>query len=98
MALSSKLSQIGRDDAELLAIEAFAFLAAEKNRIVPFLKATGLTLSSIQDVLYSTDFLKGVLDFLLNDESLLLVFASHRALDPHNIATARRALEETKTK
>lgn len=87
-----KRSSLNRDDAEALAIDALGFLAADETRLVPFLGVTGLSLADIRQQAGSLEFLAGVLDFLMSDDSLLLVFASHKGLDPNLIAAARHAL------
>lgn len=87
-----KRPHINREDAETLAIEAFGFLASDESRLIPFLKATGLDLPTIRKEAGTVEFLTGILDFLMSDESLLLVFAAHRRLDPNLIALARQTL------
>ncbi|MGB0086073.1 MAG: DUF3572 domain-containing protein [Rhodomicrobiaceae bacterium] len=81
-----------REDAEQLAIAALTFLAADETRLSAFVASTGYDLAGIRAEAASSGFLAGVLDFLLNDESLLLVFAGHMSIDPARIAAARRAL------
>ena len=87
-----KRPHLSRDEAEGLAIDALAFLAADETRLIPFLRATGFDPAAIRQEAGSPEFLAGVLDFLMSDDSLLLVFAAHRALDPNLVAAARRAL------
>lgn len=87
-----KRPRISRDDAETLGLEALGFLAAEETRLASFLKATGLSLADIREQAASPEFLAGVFDFLMSDDSLLLVFAGHKGLDPNVIGVARRAL------
>ncbi len=89
---SGKSSRISREDAEVLAIEALAFIAADESRLLPFLRATGLAPADIRREAGSPEFLAGVLDFLMSDDSLLLVFAGHRGLDPNSVAAARRVI------
>jgi hypothetical protein len=93
MALSfPKKTAPAQEDAEQLAIAALAFLAADESRLAAFIAATGYDLDGIRAEAGSAAFLAGVLDFLLGDESLLLVFASHLHIDPSAVAAARRAL------
>ena len=84
--------RLTREAAESLAIEALVFLATDESRLAPFLRATGLDPADIRREADSPEFLAGVLDFLMSDDSLLLVFAGHRGLDPNLIAAARRIL------
>jgi Protein of unknown function (DUF3572) len=81
-----------REAAETLAIQALAFIAAEPERLEGFLGATGLTVDRLRESASTPDFLGGVLEHMLADESLLLAFADSAAIDPAEIARARRAL------
>jgi hypothetical protein len=80
------------DAAETIAIEALGFLAADPGRLGRFLAETGYDPGAIRSAATSPDFLAGVLDHLLADESLLLVFASQSGTEPKRIAAARRTL------
>jgi hypothetical protein len=81
-----------REVAETLAIQALAFIAEEPERMGAFLSATGIAPEAIRDAARSGDFLAGVLEHMLADESLLLAFADSAGLDPAEIARARGAL------
>src|ERR1700719_1630565 len=81
-----------REAAETLAIQALAFIAAEPERLEAFLAATGLTVDRLRESANAPDFLAGVLEHMLADESLLLAFADDAAIDPTQIARARNAL------
>ena len=81
-----------REAAETLAIAALAFIAAEPERLEGFLGATGLTVDRLRELANAPDFLGGVLEHMLADESLLLAFANSAAVDPAAIARARNAL------
>jgi hypothetical protein len=89
-----KHGQMPPDEAEALGIEALAFIAAEEVALRRFLAATGYDPAAIRAEAGSADFLTGVLDYLLGDESLLLVFASHKNIDPSRVAMARRTLAQ----
>ena len=81
-----------REAAETLAIQALGFIAAEPERLEAFLAATGLTLERLRESATEPDFLAGVLEHMLADESLLLAFAESAAIDPATVARARNAL------
>jgi Protein of unknown function (DUF3572) len=81
-----------REAAESLAIQALAFLAEEPERLAGFLAATGLAPESIRESAGHPDFLIGVLEHMLADESLLIAFADSAATDPAEIARAHGAL------
>jgi len=53
---------------------------------------TGHTPATIRADIGSPEFLAGDLDFLMGDESLLLVFASHQGITPGEIMVARQTL------
>ena len=87
-----KRSRLTQADAEKLAIDALSFIAAEPGVLAQFAAATGHTPATIRAEIASPDFLVGILDFLMSDESLLLVFASHLGFAPPEIVAARQAL------
>jgi hypothetical protein len=85
-------SSAAREAAEMLAIQAFSFIAEEPERLNGFLNATGLTPDRLRESANAPDFLGGVLEHMLANESLLLAFADSAAVDPAEIARARSAL------
>jgi Protein of unknown function (DUF3572) len=87
-----KRSRLTHADAEKLAIDALSFIAAEPGLLAQFAAATGHTPETMRAEIASPDFLVGILDFLMGDESLLLVFASHQGIAPPDIVAAREAL------
>jgi hypothetical protein len=80
-----------RETAEILAIQALAFIAEEPDRLGAFLAATGLEAAAIRNAAREPGFLAGVLEHMLSDESLLLAFADSARIDPASIARARAA-------
>ncbi len=85
-------SSAAREAAEMLAIQALSFIAAEPERLNGFLGSTGLTLDRLRESANEPDFLAGVLEHMLADESLLLAFADSAAIDPGAVARARNML------
>ena len=85
-------SSAARQTAEMLAIQALSFIAAEPERLNGFLGATGLTLDRLRESANEPDFLAGVLEHMLADENRLLAFADSAAVDPAAVARARSAL------
>ncbi len=75
-----------------MAIEGLSFLVLEPERIGQFLAATGLGPSDVREAAGEPGFLASILEYLLQDESLLLVFASERAIAPELIKPAMYAL------
>jgi hypothetical protein len=79
-------------DAETLALRALGFLAAEPERLEPFLAATGLGPATLRAAASEPGFLGAVLDHIAGSDSLLLEFAGNLSLNPEIIADARRLL------
>ncbi|MFJ5368906.1 DUF3572 domain-containing protein [Bosea sp. CER48] len=80
------------EDAETLALRALAFLAAEPERIEPFLSATGLNPANLRSAAGEPGFLGAVLDHIAGSDSLLLEFAENLRLNPEIVASARHVL------
>jgi Protein of unknown function (DUF3572) len=87
-----KTAAASRETAEILAIQALSFIAEEPERLAAFLAATGLASEAIRDAARQPDFLAGVLDHMLGDESLLVAFADSAGIDPADVARARVTL------
>ena len=81
-----------KEAAETLAIQALAFIAEEPDRLAAFLGATGLSPDRIRESANQPDFLLGVLEHMLSDESLLVGFADGAGIDPADVARARGAM------
>jgi hypothetical protein len=89
---SEKTRKLDQTSAQDLATEALVFIAADQNRLVKFLNISGYRPEDIRGQVASPEFLAGVLGFLLDDESELLVFASHNNHDPALLHAARQVL------
>lgn len=75
-----------------MALNALGFLAAEPDRLRRFMDLSGLDLDAIRNQASEPGFLGAVLDHLLGDESLLLVFAADHDISPDRILKLRRKL------
>jgi hypothetical protein len=82
-------AKIGSED---VAIAALGFIAEEPERLGRFLALSGLGPDSLRAAAGQPDFLAGVLDHVLGDETLLLAFAQHAEINPEEITRAHRAL------
>lgn len=82
------------DQAEAIALSALAFLAADMPRLGRFLALTGIGPGELRAEARTPSVLAAVLDYLLHDESLLLVFAAGHGVAPELIAPAQAALEQ----
>lgn len=87
-----KTPRINRAEAEVIALKALGFLASDPERLSRFLTLSGVDLADIATVAESPDFLAGLLNHLLQDESLLLTFTAEQELDPRVPALAADAL------
>jgi hypothetical protein len=87
-----KKSVISASRAEEIAANALAFLAADAGRLMQFMQATGVSLDDLRRDVGSRRMLTAILDHLVQDESLLLVFTSSIGLPPENIGQARDVL------
>ena len=83
-----------RGTAEALAITALTFIAEEPERLGRFLALSGIGPESLRAAAHEPGFLLGVLDYLTNDESLLIAFSTDRGIDPSEIGRARDLLAD----
>lgn len=82
------------DRAESIGVSALLFLAGDSERLVRFLTVTGVGPAQLRAESRAPHMLAAVLDYLLQDESLLLVFCASDGIPPEDIAPAKRALAE----
>jgi hypothetical protein len=86
--------RVTRESAEMLGIQALAFVAEDPDRLLRFLALTGIEANEVRAAAREPGFLAGVLEHMLGDENLLVAFADSAAVDPADIARARAALGE----
>ena len=87
-----RTAPLTRDEAETVAIRGLGFLADDPHRLIRFLSLTGLEPATLMAGADTSSVQTAVLDYLLADESLLMVFASHAALAPDVVPAARALL------
>jgi hypothetical protein len=92
MALESR-TEPDREQAEMLAIGALGFLAAQPEALGRFLSLTGIGLETLRQAAAEPRFLSGLLDFFLANEGLLVDYARQEGIAPEEIVRARTALE-----
>jgi uncharacterized protein DUF3572 len=85
-------AEVSHNTAEMLAIQALAFIAAEPERLARFLGMSGIAAEEIRAAARVSAFLAGVLEHMLGDENLLMAFAASAGVDPGEIARARSVL------
>ncbi|NNF80032.1 MAG: DUF3572 domain-containing protein [Rhizobiales bacterium] len=83
---------VERQAAEILAINALGFLASDAERLGRFLAISGIGPESLRAGASDPQFLAGVVDYLLADESLLFMFAESQGIGVDEPQKARRAL------
>lgn len=79
-------------DAETLALRALTFLATDGERLGRFLSLTGIGPDELRRNAGERAMLAGLLEYLLQDETLLLVFATDVGVPPEAIPAAHRVL------
>ncbi|MCH9806423.1 MAG: DUF3572 domain-containing protein [Alphaproteobacteria bacterium] len=85
-------SRISRSEAELLALSALQFIAMDMPRLERFLKLTGLDPSQLRASAGDSAVMTAVLGFLMDDESLLLMFSANAGIPPEHVASAQLKL------
>jgi len=82
------------DQAETIALSALAFLADDVQRLGRFLALTGVGPAELREEARNPRMLAAVLNHLLQDESLLLVFAASQGIPADLIGPAQSTLEQ----
>lgn len=80
------------EEAGDLALKLLTFLASDPDLIGRFMALTGLSPQDLRQSLSDPAFQAGVLDFALQDESLLIAFAANAGLKPDAVMRARAKL------
>ncbi len=81
-----------REIAEQLALRALQFLTSDGERLGQFMAQSGLEPDSMRTAASDESFLTAILEYLMGNESLLLVFATDTATPPEDVATALHTL------
>jgi hypothetical protein len=95
MYRQSSQSTISHQDAEEIAIRILSFLAGEADRISRFMALSGMEPGEIAENAASSSFQAALLDYLMNDEALLLTFCSNENIAPELIAPAHHILSNS---
>ncbi|MEM1045595.1 MAG: DUF3572 domain-containing protein [Pseudomonadota bacterium] len=90
MQASGRIPNI--EEAEKLSIQALGFLANEENRLQKYISLTGLDPATLRDAATDPRFLASVLEYVMQDEALLLEFAEMQAIDPASVPSAHARL------
>ena len=84
-----------REVAEIVAVQALAFIAADSERLGLFLAESGIGPETLRTSAADPHFLGSVLDFVLRDDATVKAFATASQLHPTNIAAAAQALSDS---
>jgi hypothetical protein len=84
----SRGNAVNTDDAEAIALQALAYLAADTQRLSRFLALTGSDLGELRETAKMPEFQASILEYMMGDESLLLAFCQEAGIDPAIIAPA----------
>ena len=84
-----------REVAEIVAVQALSFIAADPERLGLFLAESGIGPETLRTSAADPNFLSSVLDFVLRDDATVKAFASVSQLHPTNIAAAQQALSDS---
>ena len=80
------------EEAEIIALKVLGFLAGEPERLQRFMDLSGLDVAAIRASAADPAFLGALLDHVLSDQTLLLIFAEENGLKPERIVQLRRKL------
>ncbi len=78
--------------AREVSLGALGFLAADPERIGPFLAESGLSPADLRGIAGSTAFHVALLDYLINRQDLLIAYAENSRIDPGHVVAAREIL------
>ncbi len=89
---TGSLTPLPRDAAEVLALEALGWLAADPDRAERFFAVAGTGADEMRERAQDPDYLGAVLDYLLMDEPQLLAFCADADMAPDRPMRARAGL------
>ena len=83
---------LSNEGAEAVALQAVAYVVGDEELRERFMAASGSDLEDLKRRITQRNFLVGVLDFLLADESAVVSFAEHGQFAPETTMLARARL------
>lgn len=81
-----------QDAAELIAINVLTFLVGDEKRLERFLSLSGNSAESLAAGASQPAFLAGILEYILQDETLVYLFATEFDMPPDAPEKARKVL------
>ena len=88
----SKRNEVKLEEAEAIAIQAIAHIAADEDRLGRFLALTGLDPDGLRAAAREPGFLASVLEHLAGYEPDLVAFATQAGIAPEKVGAARLIL------
>ena len=83
---------MNQNEAEATALNILSFLMGDDQRRERFMSLSGMNMETLRQDAGNPVFLAGILDYLLQDETLIYMFADAYNITPDLPARARRAL------
>ena len=84
--------KLRQERAEVLALQALAFIASDEDLLLRFIALTGMYVDGLRAVAAETGTLIAVMDFIMFDDSLIVRFAEFVNLGPEIAGQIRYAL------
>lgn len=81
-----------QNEAEVIGLMGLIFIAGDEARLHNFLHTTGLSPENLRQAASEITTHAAVLDYLMQDQSLLMVFSAESGLPPENIVAAHTQL------
>mgnify|MGYP001362916808 FL=1 len=83
---------LGQERAEILALQALAFIASDEELLSRFIALTGMNVDGLKAAAAETGTLIAVMDFIMFDDNLIVRFAEFVKLGPDIAGQIRYAL------
>ncbi|HZH11819.1 MAG TPA: DUF3572 domain-containing protein [Microvirga sp.] len=90
--MNTPLKRMNREEAESVALSAFAFITSDEERMSRFLAVSGLQPDTIRAAASEPGFFAGILDYVAADEPLLIALAKEMNTKPEHIMAAHWTL------
>ncbi len=87
-----KASSINAVEASTIALNLITYIVSGEEQLERFLGLSGISLGDLQSGAANPEFQGFVLDYALQDETLLVEFSSFAGLKPESLQRARFAL------
>lgn len=91
--IKTRTGSLSPDAAQALALNALAFLAADRGNLDRLMAQSGLDVDTLRTRAGEPELLSALLDFLLANEDLLLGFCDEISVDPKAVHMARHILD-----